>query len=60
MATKIVCDKCGKEIDIHKPHLNGEIEMMCGYYPEMNEDILQFDLCLSCFSEFKKWLKQKN
>lgn len=56
MATKIVCDRCGKEIDVHKKHIYGEAQVLYGN-PEIDEDI-HFDLCFNCFKELKKWVNK--
>lgn len=48
MATKLVCDRCGKEIIVSRKLVR-----------EGNIMKKRYDLCTACWEEFDEWLKNK-
>lgn len=59
MSKYIKCDKGGCESIVDKAYIaSGDIvELGGGGYVNTLSDIVKFDLCLSCYDEFKIWLK---
>ena len=52
---KIICNKCGKEIEIEKGIYHKDVlsvEKRWGYFSEKDNEVHIFDICESCYDEW--------
>lgn len=52
--TKIICNKCGKEIAVENGIAREDVlsvEKRWGYFSEKDNEVHRFDLCESCYDE---------
>ncbi len=55
--SKIICNKCGKEIDVKDGRLVEDVlqvEKRWGYPSEKDNEVHSFELCEACYDEFVK------
>lgn len=55
--SKIICNKCGKEIDVKDGRLVEDVlqvEKRWGYPSEKDNEAHSFELCEACYDEFVK------
>ena len=60
--TKIVCNRCGREIPVRKgvPQEDFlEVEKTWGYFSDKDNQTDRFDLCELCYDEFVKGFQIK-
>ena len=54
---KIICNRCGKEIDVKNGVAESEmlsVEKRWGYFSKKDNEVHKFDLCESCYDEIIK------
>lgn len=52
---KIICNKCGKEIEVTNGVMEQEmcsVEKRWGYFSQKDNEVHRFDLCEACYDEF--------
>ncbi len=52
--TKIICNKCGKEIDVENGMAKEDtlsVQKRWGYFSEKDNEVHAFDLCEVCYDE---------
>ena len=60
--TKIICNKCGREIIVHKGVPQEDVLSVSkrwGYFSDKDNQIDEFDLCEACYDEFVQSFKIK-
>lgn len=53
--TKIICNKCGKEMIVENGMLKGDVlsvQKRWGYFSEKDNEVHSFDLCEACYDEW--------